>query len=418
MTQNPQKFTAPINSSTQKPTSDTIYQTAVNAVCKVEKENVRQRTTFKLESNPNFSPNSKPADDDTRSRFSCFSARSQFLGQTSNSEAQKSRCDRGDGCFSARLPRTPALTTTARSLPKKPVLLSSLVEPVVVSDVLDQDLDAFFLSDPVWDDPADDDLLCEMCEDLENQIQSSDNTSAKQTPVVRQTSNRRAAPQPSNRTWGQQEPPASQSAASSPETSRSHAGCRLFPLTSLQAFGWTWWRIGSDALQDPATSAQRRAAGSSQLLAAPLRNANKEQFTFKKPNKPVSTATDEGEGADRAALKTHRATARAFRRTMCCGGRSLGTVLPASCFSSSVVGKCSAAEIELKKLRAMEKRRQRLKAAQNLGAPDVTSPSEYRFCKTLISWFFSVSFIFGITTFCQRKLLLLSVLRFTSDHFH
>ncbi|XP_034446690.1 ewing's tumor-associated antigen 1 [Hippoglossus hippoglossus] len=321
MTQNPQKFTAPMHSSTQKPTSDTMYQTAV------EKENVRQRTTFKLESNPNFSvrriqtwTNSKPADADTRSRFSCFSAQSQFLGQTSNSEPQKSWFDQRTSGFSS------SASNADPSFPKKPVVLSSLVEPVVVSDVLDEDLDAFFLSDPVWDDPADDDLLCEMCEDLENQIQSSDNMSAKQTPLIRQTSNRRAALQPSNRTWDNRSP----QLANQQPLLQKQTGRTLAAVSSSNVTAGVQVNVVKDSFRCTSGSSNLSTAASSRVqsaAAAPLRNANKEQFTFKKPNNPVSTETDE------------------------------------------VVGKCSAAEIELKKLRAMEKRRQRLKAAQNLGAP-------------------------------------------------
>lgn len=40
-----------------------------------------------------------------------------------------------------------------------------------------------------------------------------------------------------------------------------------------------------------------------------------------------------------------------------------------SLFLSAVLGKCSAAEIELKKQQAMERRRQKLQASQNLRAP-------------------------------------------------
>lgn len=49
-------------------------------------------------------------------------------------------------------------------------------------------------SDPVWDDPADDHLLCELCEDLENQIQNEGLTSSGQTDGPQ-----RAALQPAKR---------------------------------------------------------------------------------------------------------------------------------------------------------------------------------------------------------------------------
>ncbi|CAB1417367.1 unnamed protein product [Pleuronectes platessa] len=305
MTENPQKFTAPVHSSTQNPTGDPVHQTEVNAGRKVEKENVRQRTTFKLESNPTLSvrriqtgTSSKPAGEDT---FSCLSAQSQFLRQTSNSEPQKSWFD--PSVFSSSASNAD-LRTAAPSLLKKPVVLSSPVEPGGVSDVLDEDLDAFFFSDPVWDDPADDDLLFEMCEDLENQNQSSDNMSARQTPLIRQAS---------NRTWDNRtHQPANQQPVLQKQTGRTLAAAPSSHLTAgVQV---------KDSFRSTAASSRVQSAA-----AAPLRNS-KEQFTFKRPNNPVSTAAGEAGG------------------------------------------KCSAAEIELKKLRAMEKRRQRLNAAQNLGA--------------------------------------------------
>lgn len=54
--------------------------------------------------------------------------------------------------------------------------------------------DNLLLSDPVWDDPADDHLLCELCEDLENQIQKEGLTSTGWTDGPQ-----RAALQPAKR---------------------------------------------------------------------------------------------------------------------------------------------------------------------------------------------------------------------------
>lgn len=55
-------------------------------------------------------------------------------------------------------------------------------------------VDNLLLSDPVWDDPADDHLLCELCEDLENQIQKEGLTSTGWTDGLQ-----RAALQPAKR---------------------------------------------------------------------------------------------------------------------------------------------------------------------------------------------------------------------------
>ncbi|KAF7216597.1 ewing's tumor-associated antigen 1 [Nothobranchius furzeri] len=62
------------------------------------------------------------------------------------------------------------------------------------TDLTEDDLETLFSLDPVWDDPADDDLLCEMCEDLENQLQKLD---TKPIPVQ---SNQRAVLQQTYRT--------------------------------------------------------------------------------------------------------------------------------------------------------------------------------------------------------------------------
>lgn len=62
-----------------------------------------------------------------------------------------------------------------------------------------------FLSDPVWDDPSDDHLLCELCEDVENQIQKEELTSTEWTD-----GQQRAPLQPANRNLS---PPTSSSLA-------------------------------------------------------------------------------------------------------------------------------------------------------------------------------------------------------------
>ncbi|XP_077462229.1 ewing's tumor-associated antigen 1 isoform X2 [Stigmatopora argus] len=62
------------------------------------------------------------------------------------------------------------------------------------SDFPDDDLDAFFLSEPIWDDPEEDDeMLCELCEDVENQM-VHDGATVKPCPP--KYSNPCALPQP------------------------------------------------------------------------------------------------------------------------------------------------------------------------------------------------------------------------------
>lgn len=148
--------------------------------------------------------------------------------------------------------------------PTDPGLSSSNVSP----DFFEDDLDSIFSSEPLWDDPADDDLLCELCDDVENQIQKE--VKASERPPLGQRSN--------------------------------------------QTLG------DNRALQQ----------NNSEVKKTPTQNcsstAKRQEFTFKKPN-------------------------------------------PFSAEGSRPVGKCSAAEIELKKQQAMERRRRRLQATNNLRAP-------------------------------------------------
>lgn len=350
MTQNPQNFTAPKHCSTQKSPSELKYQreskcNPVNvaigggvglgrsAVSKVEKNNERQRTTFKLESNPNLKTDTwtnskvdyslKAADKDTQqNRFSSgkgvlVEAGSQPSWHTSNtvkSEPQKpqfhqrtnSSVKYNKTAFTASKAST---TQTAQSFPQKPAVVSSHSEAPAVSDLLDEDLSSFFSSDPVWDDPADDDLLCEMCEDVENQIQSTENVPTKQTLPVGHMSNQRAALQPDNRTWDNrtQQPanrqpfPQKQTPTAPPCASGGPAGSSLAASfvsnitagvqtnTVRDSFRYTQAKNTSGS-----TNNSTCLQGSSRVQSAPQGNPRKDQFTFKKPNNPVSTVTNEG----------------------------------------------------------------------------------------------------------------------------
>nr|XP_020475866.1 uncharacterized protein LOC109971759 isoform X2 [Monopterus albus]XP_020475867.1 uncharacterized protein LOC109971759 isoform X3 [Monopterus albus] len=355
MTQNPQMFAAPKNSSAQKPASGIKHPPPVRGgaagrqptVSQVGKENVGQRSTFKLESNLDFSVkrsqtwanlkvgySSKAADKDAQqSRFSSTGeVGPQHTWRTcqsnpARSHPQKSQFYQRTSATSS-LPAASASDTPATETGQKHDVSSHQA----VYDFQDEDLDSFFSSDLVWDDPADDNLLCEIFDDLENQIQSLGNVSIRQTPPVGPVPEQRAALQPSNRTWdsGNQQPASGRAA-----TFTHRPPQKQTPTTLPSASG----RPGSlaagvqvNTVRDSLRFTQRRTVpgstclqGSSrvQSAAAAPQPTSRDQFTFKRPNNLVV------------------------------GDK----------------GKCSAAEIELKKQQAKERRQQRLLATHNLRAP-------------------------------------------------
>ncbi|KAF1394537.1 hypothetical protein PFLUV_G00001350 [Perca fluviatilis] len=282
-----------VQSAVPQVVQSAVPQVVQSAVPSVGKDNVRQRTTFKLESNPSFSVARTQAAAWSNSKADPGSKKSEN-GARLSSEPQKAPFPRRTSVprnGAAALSSNSSAANAARGFPTTAAVVSSrggAEEAPAVSDLPDVDLSAFFAADPAWDDPADDHLLCEMCDDLENQTQSAESVPATRAPAAGQ----RAALQPSNRKL----PPAN--------------------------------RQASPRQKQTLTQTARLHGDSGRSAPPPPRgNDRKDQFTFKKPSSAVSTATSE------------------------------------------VVGKCSAAEIELKKQQAMERRRQRLLAAGNLRAP-------------------------------------------------
>lgn len=304
MTQNPQMFAAPTHSSTQKPSREGPVNAPVGGLGpshKAEKDDVRQRTTFKLESNPHFSVGRLQTNTWTKSKVDYSSETKQTDSQqsegasvrtpsTAKSEPQKPQIHpRPSVSGSGTKHNTPASNTsvvkTAQSFPQSPAAASSHSEEPAASDLLDDDLLAFFSADPVWDDPADDDLLCEMCEDVENQLQ---NVPAKQTLPVVHVSNRRAALQPAN----QQLFPQRQAASALTWASGGAAGSSL---AAGVVSDFTTGAQTKDSFRVPQTKTGSGCVpGSSRVQSEPPGHAHKDRFTFKRPNNPVQTATSKG----------------------------------------------------------------------------------------------------------------------------
>lgn len=383
MTQNPLKFASPKLCSTQKPAGQARYQreadTAVrlgqSAAPKVEKENVRPRATFLLEPNPAFSVDriqnarrevgysSNPAGRDAvQGGASSRHARQTCWSNSVKLDLQKPPSDQKR--TSAGTCRAAASqTTNAPNFPQK-AGVSFHSAPPADGDFLDDDLDAFFLSEPVWDDLADDELLCEMCEDLESQIQGM---AEKRAPLIGQIPNHSAALWPTGRTGRddrilQPEAPPPTGTGKAAGSSLAGGSASSVAVKVNETLRFTGKKmVSGSTVESACLQESRRVQWTAALQRAPQQHAIKDQFAFKRPTDPVSTATDDGKSTiGRGEVSCVFVRVKRFR------GFGAVCVTLTDFSLSAVRGKCSPAEIERKKQQAMERRRQRLQAAQNL----------------------------------------------------
>ncbi|KAM9857059.1 ewing's tumor-associated antigen 1 [Aulostomus maculatus] len=315
MTQHPQNVMVPKHCSTQRPPSEREPSrlqvppgVGPGRSAASSQENVKHRTTDNLESNPKISMERKNPNTNLRSLSS-----SRSKPADKNSEPKETRAPSSAVGSSPQRPEWdgPGCCDSPSSTETKVACNLQNNKTPAVSDFQDDGLDSFFLSESVWDDPVDDELLCEMCEDVENEIQRAGNVSTAPARPVGHTSQQRPALQTSHRAW---------------DNRSQRAACQLpaaFPATAVTGAAAGLSAAPASRSGTRSSSAWPRGSSRTPLAAvAPPGRPNKDQFTFSKTNNLVSMVTNKA--------------------------------------------KCSAAEIERKKQQAMERRRLRLQALQTL----------------------------------------------------
>ncbi|XP_054635990.1 ewing's tumor-associated antigen 1 isoform X2 [Dunckerocampus dactyliophorus] len=278
MTQNPESFSVPKHCSTQKASCQVGALQPLPVICQSE-----GRRTFKLGSTSDF-PTNFPS-------FQHLSSKA-----AGRDVSNKSHC-----------PSYPATCNTSVSTASK-----KHSSPVPShSDFLEDELDSIFSSELVWDDPADDELLCELCEDVENQIKRFSQNSRPPSQ-----SSHRDPLKPTSRIWEPQNQKAS-----------NHVPGICGSTPPATANGQVKDYSGSSQATSSSMLSQVITMTTASALTLPRHGGPAHQFSFKRPSNPVSMVTNK------------------------------------------VAAECSAAEIELKKQQALERRRRRLQEVRDLKEP-------------------------------------------------
>ncbi|XP_038834771.1 ewing's tumor-associated antigen 1-like [Salvelinus namaycush] len=398
MTQNPDLFAAPNHCSTQKGSNETKHENdnplAISknalqgsrdikpAVSKGQNETVKNRKTFTLEASPNVHSKSilseaLPKVGNVPDTVKPAPHRNVQQKQPSLFPINKAPSMESSYQFSQRTqhpsngiktwPLVPLFQSTSistssstsnftNSYSKWPLQVENssyhmptennnmkgtgiIKAPASHSVIPEDDLDSLFASDSIWDD-KDDDLLCQACDNLESQVQSMED------PVIT-----RAQFLPSNQTERQTFVPVSAPLNSSrynvnqtTETTQSK-----YPNISAYSQSAPWngttfpHSLNNNKVPVTVVSGSERP---SYIASAGNARANS---TYR-PQNPAA-----GEGS--------------YESTRVKSTRVAGSTASQKGTGSEAAGKCSVVEIELKKQRAMERRRQRVQTAHNLRAP-------------------------------------------------
>uniref|UniRef100_A0A8C9QVY7 ETAA1 activator of ATR kinase n=1 Tax=Scleropages formosus TaxID=113540 RepID=A0A8C9QVY7_SCLFO len=124
-------------------------------VCKGKNEKSKHRSTFRLEANPHFQ--AKGTLSEHLPRHSCKHTTQKLFGKESSSAVSNS--------CSMSLALNHGCKDSKGNHDEKKKEENEGIK--VYKEVSDEDLDSFFAADSLWDNGDDDDLLCQLCEDVE-----------------------------------------------------------------------------------------------------------------------------------------------------------------------------------------------------------------------------------------------------------